>query len=167
MTPITGSQEIGAHQLNIYGLKIGLLPALLIYIFLAVMISIIVNETEPSWDFTLQNGIYLSILVFSTFMILTTFGISRISSYLASPERRISDISSIFLGLSIGTILVIIGQLLFIDTSIMPGDTIILLVRRIGATLERAPERRRAAERELTRKNKWIERSEWSKRRGD
>jgi hypothetical protein len=49
----------------------------------------------------------------------------------------------------------------------MPGDTIVLLVRRIGATLERAPERRRAAEWGLTRKNKWIERSEWSKRRGD
>ncbi|MBV6392153.1 MAG: hypothetical protein KPEEDBHJ_01375 [Anaerolineales bacterium] len=125
-----------AHQLYNFGLKISLLPALLINSFFAVLTSIMVNEIEPSWDFTFQSGILLSVLVFATFMILATVGISRISSYLASHERRLSDISSIFLGLSTGTALVILGNFflmvvsyvqIFIVSSLHSIVTILLL----------------------------------------
>lgn len=107
--------ESDAQRYNLfltYGRKIGLVPAILIDFIFGVLISINMNGQEPSWDFTLGTGIFLTTVVFITFMGITYSGIAWISSLLASSKRVFSDISAVFLGLSIGTVVVIVGNLI-------------------------------------------------------
>lgn len=103
-----------------YGRKIGFVPAILISFIFGVLISIVMDGAEPSWDFTLETGIFLTTVVFITFMVTTYSGIAWISSSLVSTKRVFSDISAVFLGLSIGTVVVIIGN--FILTVISYTD---------------------------------------------
>jgi len=74
------------------GIKAVAMPALLVNISFALLDSIIANATEPSWDFSLRDGIFLTALDTGVFMLIVFVGIVLISLVLASscPRNRCS-----------------------------------------------------------------------------
>ncbi len=90
-------------------------PAFLINSYFAAMISMYINEAEPSWDFSIFDGIMVAISVVALFMLLTFLGNRCVTSVLNSFHGKLSDISAFFWGLLIGAAVVIGGNyILFI-----------------------------------------------------
>jgi magnesium-transporting ATPase (P-type) len=93
--------------LILIGLKAGIRPALLINISFALLLSIVIDFSEPSWDFTLKDGIFLTILNTSVFMFIVFIGIVLVGLVLAIWKSRLSSKLGISLGFIIGAMLLI------------------------------------------------------------
>lgn len=96
----TYSQRL--EPLILTGLKVGIRPALLINISFALLLSIVVDFSEPSWDFTLRDSIFLTILNTSVFMFIVVMGIVLVGLVLAIWRSRLSSKLGISLGFIIG-----------------------------------------------------------------
>lgn len=92
------------------GIKAAIIPALLVNISFALLISIIENATEPSWDFTLRDGIFLTALNTGVFMSIVFVGIVLIGLVLAIWKSRLPNILAVTVGLIIGAIPLIAGN---------------------------------------------------------
>ncbi len=92
------------------GIKAATMPALLVNISFALLDSIIANATEPSWDFSLRDGIFLTALDTGVFMLIVFVGIVLIGLVLAIWKSRLSNILTVTLSLIIGAIPLIVGN---------------------------------------------------------
>ncbi|HMD82848.1 MAG TPA: hypothetical protein VKE92_16135 [Anaerolineales bacterium] len=92
------------------GVKTGAVPALLVNKSFALLISIIANAMEPSWDFTIKDGIFLTMLTTGIFMLIVFIGIMLIGLCLALLKTALSSKLAIAFGFIPGTIAVIAGN---------------------------------------------------------
>lgn len=103
------------------GLKVGALPALLINTSFALVLSFIINAMEPSWDFTLGDGVFLTAINTILFASVSLTGIILIGSALALWKKGISSVLATFLGLIVGAIPLIVGNYILWKLFFLPA----------------------------------------------
>jgi|SRR5688572_11346496 len=95
------------------GVRIGGVSALLINLAFALIISFVINVTEPSWDFTLRDSVFLTLLATSIFMLVVFIGIALIGLGLALWKLRLSNTLAALLSLIVATISSIAANYMF------------------------------------------------------
>jgi hypothetical protein len=113
-------------HLILRGLRAGTKPALLINISFALLISIVIDSTEPNWDFTLRDGIFLTLLNTGVFIAAVFVGVILVGLILAI---RGAKLLIIFLSFTTGVIPLIAANyalwVLFFTPSFRNFDTFV------------------------------------------
>ncbi|MBK9925357.1 MAG: PQQ-binding-like beta-propeller repeat protein [Anaerolineales bacterium] len=91
-----------------YGIRIIAVPTLLINIFFVLFLSI--GLSQAMWDIELIDGILISLLIITPFLLLTFLGIV-IVSLIISLNKKFSDITAFTLGALIGIAIAATGNI--------------------------------------------------------
>lgn len=84
------------------GFKASVKPVLLINISFALLISTAINVTEPNWDFTLRDAIFLTVLNIGALIMSTLMGMVLVGLVLAIWKSRLPNALGISLSCIIG-----------------------------------------------------------------
>ncbi len=99
-----------------YGARIVVAPTLLINIFFILFLSI--GLEHATWDIEFIDGVIISLLIVTPFLLFTFLGIAIISLVISS-NKRFSNIAGFTLGALTGTVVVVIGNLISILFELM------------------------------------------------
>lgn len=123
----------------IYGIKIGIAPIFLINILLVLTLSI--GFASAMWDVELFDGVLISLIFITPFIIVTILGIAFISAIISS-NKKFSSTPAYILGALTGIALMTIGNAIIIYFGVMsfeftalPSFVSVALLTYIGSKM--------------------------------